>query len=203
MANSDRPMSGGPPVAAFCTQCGRHAEPADRFCAGCGHSVRPRPAGPGTDDPAGEALRAAQQLLADGRLRDAISALERLCADAPQRSAARVILGVAYLRAGRVHEAEATLEEAEQLAPHTFACEVAWAEYHARLGFVDRAVARLDRALALPVSDPRARDAAVELHRYCSERSKKLFYRTTPLPTWSFRRRRHLDATPADTSTPA
>jgi hypothetical protein len=52
-------------------------------------------------------------------------------------------------------------------------------------------VKRLDRALALPAPDPRARDVAVELHRYCSERARKMFYRTTPLPRWtSFLRRR-------------
>ena len=43
--------------------------------------------------------------------------------------------------------------------------------------------------LALAAPDLRARDAAVELRRYCSERAKKMFYRKTPLPRWTSRLR--------------
>src|SRR5262249_28304161 len=156
--------------------------PAHRFCGGCGAALQA--AGDEDSTPSEAplaALQAAQRLLDAGNAHDAIRAIEAACAVQPQWPASRILLGIAYLRAGRVLDAQDALDAAERLAPHTFACEVAFAEYHARLGFFDRAVERLDRALDLPAPDARARDAAVEMHRYCVQHARKMFYRRTPL----------------------
>jgi tetratricopeptide (TPR) repeat protein len=194
----DQPVSNSPPgqsLANFCTQCGVRAAPNARFCGSCGTalaSLNAFEAAVADDTLVG--LRTAQQTLQNGDVHAAVTAIEAICAEQPAWPSARVLLGIAYLRAGRVHDAQDALEAAERLGPDAFACEMAFAEYHARLGFHDRAVARLERALALPAPDARARDAAVELHRYCSERARTMFYRRTPLPRWTSRllgRREH------------
>ena len=200
MTTHDPPLE-APPVArvtdVYCTQCGAVAGLGHRFCGSCGSAlVAASSVAPTSeyDSPSG-ALEAGKRLLDAGDLPAAIASLETACAES-ESSSRRLLLGIAYLRAGRVHDARDMLERAETLAPATFACEVAFGEYHARLGFYDRAVERLERALALPAPDARARDVAVELHRYCRDRAKKMFYRSTPLPRWTARLRRH--ASPHD-----
>lgn len=186
---------GSPQRAQFCTACGTAAQAEARFCASCGTrlfstatAIAPGDGGdPGVSSLS--RLQAAQALLDDGSAQAAVPSLEALCAEFPQWTAAWVNLAIARLRAGRVHESEDALEVVEALAPGSFECEMAFAEFHARLGFYDRAAARLSRALDLTAPDARARDTAVDLHRYCTERAKKMFYRSTPLPQWTSRLR--------------
>ncbi len=196
MHTHEQPMASGPPgerVQQFCTVCGARVETEHHFCGACGTAlpaVAGEAPGAGASAPL-SALRAAQQLLHAGKTRDAIRTVEAICGEHPEWASARIVLGIAYLRAGRVLDAQDALEAAERLAPGTFAGEVAFAEYHARLGFFDRSVERLERALALPAPSVQAHDAALELRRYCREHTTSLFYRRLAWPRLPFGGRHH------------
>src|SRR5258708_7648175 len=118
----------GPPLSAFCTCCGALARAGDRYCGACGSTVAsitnahaPEP----TPETELLALRAAQRLLDAGDHAHAITALEAVRAAQPTWPSARVLLGIAYLRAGQVLDAQSELEEAERLWPGSFVCDVA------------------------------------------------------------------------------
>jgi hypothetical protein len=56
------------------------------------------------------------------------------------------------------------------------------AEFLARLGFYDQAFARLEEALKLDPPDMVSRIAALELANFCKEKSKGIYYRSSPSP---------------------
>jgi tetratricopeptide (TPR) repeat protein len=180
----------GTPVPDACGGCGAGVTATARFCSACGVRLG-APEGAAAVGRNVDALLLAQEHIDAGRLPAAIGALETLCSADPDWTAARISLGIAYLRSGRIHDAEDALSAAETSEPRTFSCELAWAEYQARLGFYDRAVTRLDRALALEAPSLRAHTTAVELRRHCRERAKHLYYREAIVPRWMSWRPRH------------
>jgi Tfp pilus assembly protein PilF len=118
--------------------------------------------------------------------------LEGLRALHPAHPLVHAYLGVAYLREARVDDARAALDEAVRLDPESFTCQMAYGEFHARLGYFDRAVTAIDCALRAPTLSLEARQTAIELRRFCSERTAGLYYRRIAHPRLPrlFRRRR-------------
>jgi len=173
---------------SFCGHCGETAQVGERFCVACGQALR-RPAA--ESPPAGaasrvsggpEELRHAIRLLADGEPAAAASELEAICAAKPGFAVARAYLGIAYLRTTRVDDARVEVEEAVRLAPRSFICLTKHAEFLARLGFYDQAFVQLEEALKLEPPDTVSRIAALELANFCKDKSKGIYYRSSPSP---------------------
>lgn len=88
-------------------------------------------------------------LLEQDRMEEAIPALEKAAALAPDNGYCRLKLGTAYLRAGRLQAAQKELEKATELEPDDAIAHYQLGRLYKAIHAKDRAQAEFDRAAAL------------------------------------------------------
>jgi tetratricopeptide (TPR) repeat protein len=88
-------------------------------------------------------------LLEQGRIEEAISALEKSVALAPNDGFCRLKLGTVYLRAGKLEAAQRELEKATSLEPDNPAAHYQLGKLYKQIRETDRAKAEFDRTAEL------------------------------------------------------
>jgi tetratricopeptide (TPR) repeat protein len=88
-------------------------------------------------------------LLEQGQVKEALVALEKAVALAPDDAFCRVKLGVGYRRAGRLQDSHRELEKATQLAPDSALAHYQLGRLYKEMHFLDRAQAEFNRTAEL------------------------------------------------------